>query len=137
MWTVRLKFVKIKNKIRVWEAGPFFKNYIMLKALRQPSQKFWPKILTPYFSFYVLGKWLHSCRSKRLLKVFLASKVKLHHKLQILGLNLSKNRNNKAELVVSITFNITLLQRISHFASSLSPCLLRKNELRFLWLSQI
>ena len=100
----------------------------MLKALRLRSPKFWPKILTPYFSLYVSGKWLHSCRSKRLLRVFLARKVKLHHKLQILGLNLSKNRNNKAELVVPITFNITLLQSISHFASSLSPCLLRKNE---------
>ena len=137
MWTVRLKYVKIMNKIRVWEAGPFFKNYIMLKVLRQPSLKFWPKILIPYFSFYVSGKWLYSRRSKRLLRVFLARKEKLHHKLRILGLNLSKNRNNKAELVVPITFNITLLQRISHFASSLSPCLLRKNELRFLWLSQI
>ena len=137
MWTVRLKYVRIKNKIRLWEAGPFFKNYIMLKALRQRSQKFWPKILTPYFSFYVPGKWLHSCRSNRLLMVFQARKVKLHHKLQILGLNLSKNRNNKAELVVPITFNITLLQSISHFTSSLSPWLLRKNEFTFLWLSQI
>ena len=24
-------------------------NYLLKKALRQPSQKFWPKILTPYF----------------------------------------------------------------------------------------
>ena len=50
-----------------------------------------------YFSFYVPGKRLHSCRSKRLLSVFLARKEKLHHKLQILGLTLSKNRNNKAD----------------------------------------
>ena len=24
-------------------------DFVLLKALRQPSQKFWPKILTPYF----------------------------------------------------------------------------------------
>ena len=33
MWTVRLKYVKIKNKIRVWEARPFLKNYIILNKI--------------------------------------------------------------------------------------------------------
>ena len=45
-----------------------------------------------------------------------------------------KNKRIEAELVVppdTIAFNIPFLQRISDFVSSLSPCLLRKGELKF------
>ena len=44
-----------------------------------------------------------------------------------------KSKKIEAELVVppgTKAFNITFLQRSFHFVSSLSPCLLRKGEVR-------
>ena len=50
------------KKIMIKFVGLRVKTYSYLKALKQPSQKFWSKILTPYFlyiNFYLT--FLRSC----------------------------------------------------------------------------
>ena len=51
------------HQIQVFQKLPNFLRSYVLKALRQPSQQFWPKILTPYVLYSNLYlHFLWSCR---------------------------------------------------------------------------
>ena len=70
------------KKIMIKFVGLRVKTYSYLKALKQPSQKFWSKILTPYFLYINLYlTFLRSC-CENIFKIICIVSRKLENKSQ-------------------------------------------------------